>query len=65
MLFIDDQISQTHRNNNLQYRMQQSVFIAKNLRLPPYIIKFAPCEADGISVLLPERKFDCSRLGKF
>ena len=33
--------SQTYRNNNLQYKMQQNVLRAKNRSLPPYIIKFA------------------------
>ena len=30
---------QAHRNNPLQYEIQQSVFRAKNWRVPPYIIK--------------------------
>ena len=33
--------SQEHRNSTLQYKIQQSVFRAKNWRVPPYIIKFA------------------------
>ena len=35
--------SQGHRNSTLQYKIQQSVFRAKNWRVPPYIIKLAMC----------------------
>ena len=36
--------SQAHRNSTLQYKIQQSVFRAKNWRVPPYIIKFAQAQ---------------------
>ena len=48
--------SQAHRNSTLQYKIQQSVFRAKNGKVPPYIIKFAPGPADPISGLLPKLK---------
>ena len=44
---------QTHRNNNLQYKMQQNVFQSQELKATPYIIKVAMCSL-GISVLLPQ-----------
>ena len=33
--------SQAHKNSTLQYKIQQSVFRAKNWGVPPYISKYA------------------------